>query len=157
MYEGKAMKTNEISYKIIKRDYIIVNVVVGGACLFLFGFMLLQRYDILPTLPCIMHALLHIYCPGCGGTRALFSLLHGRILASLLYNPAVITGGLMILYYEVGVLLTLLRKDGRYYFTRSLKLVYAYLIMVVTFAVVRDYLLLVQHIDLIKDVASKFL
>ncbi|MBQ1546863.1 MAG: DUF2752 domain-containing protein [Lachnospiraceae bacterium] len=40
--------------------------------------------------PCIFHYLTGYYCPGCGGTRALIALLHGRILTSLRYNPLTI-------------------------------------------------------------------
>lgn len=36
------------------------------------------------------------YCPGCGGTRAVRELLHGRFLKSLYYHPFV---GYMLIYY----------------------------------------------------------
>lgn len=38
-------------------------------------------------LPCLFQMITGLYCPGCGGTRAALSLLHGQILRSLLYNP----------------------------------------------------------------------
>ncbi|WP_228461301.1 DUF2752 domain-containing protein [Gordonia spumicola] len=36
--------------------------------------------------PCPTKTFLHIDCPGCGSTRALYSLLHGDIQAALAYN-----------------------------------------------------------------------
>ena len=30
-----------------------------------------------------------VYCPGCGGTRAVIALAHGRLMESLYYHPAV--------------------------------------------------------------------
>ena len=36
---------------------------------------------------CIMHRLLHIYCPLCGGTRAMVALCQGKLLLSLAYHP----------------------------------------------------------------------
>lgn len=36
---------------------------------------------------CIIHNLLHIYCPLCGGTRAMVALVRGHIWQSLCYNP----------------------------------------------------------------------
>ncbi len=35
---------------------------------------------------CLFHALTGLYCPGCGGTRALYWLLHGEFFRSLRYN-----------------------------------------------------------------------
>lgn len=52
-------------------------------------------------MPCILHSLTGYYCPGCGGTRAVLSLMHGDLLRSFLYHPfvpyaAVICGWFML-------------------------------------------------------------
>lgn len=39
--------------------------------------------------PCLFHLLTGYYCPGCGGTRAVKALLHGRILLAVYYHPFV--------------------------------------------------------------------
>ena len=39
---------------------------------------------------CIFHGMTGYYCPGCGGTRAVAALLHGKILTSLYYHPVVV-------------------------------------------------------------------
>ena len=52
----------------------------------LFYFVLLPHIS-LP--PCVLHEYFDLYCPGCGGTRACISLLHGHILQSLWYHPLV--------------------------------------------------------------------
>ncbi len=36
--------------------------------------------------PCPFHALTGLYCPGCGSTRALYSLVHGDVAAAWRYN-----------------------------------------------------------------------
>ena len=36
---------------------------------------------------CLIHDVLHLYCPGCGGTRAIVALLRGQWLHSLRCNP----------------------------------------------------------------------
>lgn len=51
--------------------------------------------------PCMLHLLTGYYCPGCGGTRAVFSLLEAKPLQSFAYHPivlytAVIGGWFMI-------------------------------------------------------------
>lgn len=39
---------------------------------------------------CITWSVLGIYCPGCGGTRAVEALLQGHFLQSLWYHPLVV-------------------------------------------------------------------
>jgi hypothetical protein len=44
-----------------------------------------EQYSFYPVCP--VYRYLHIYCPGCGSTRALAALLHGRIIDAMHYNP----------------------------------------------------------------------
>ncbi len=55
----------------------------------------------LPAFPCVFKTMFGIYCPGCGGTRAVIALLKGHVIRALWYHPlvpyaAVIGGGFMI-------------------------------------------------------------
>lgn len=36
--------------------------------------------------PCIFHSLTNLYCPGCGSTRGVYSLIHGDIITALRCN-----------------------------------------------------------------------
>ena len=51
----------------------------------------------IPSMPCFFDRVFGMYCPGCGGTRALTALLHGRVLEAVGYHPlipyAVVVGG----------------------------------------------------------------
>ena len=40
--------------------------------------------------PCLFRAVTKIYCPGCGGTRAVYLLLTGHPVLSFLYHPIVL-------------------------------------------------------------------
>lgn len=40
--------------------------------------------------PCVFHRLSGLYCPGCGGTRAVKALLDGRLVECFLYHPFVL-------------------------------------------------------------------
>ncbi|MGI6004882.1 MAG: DUF2752 domain-containing protein [Christensenellales bacterium] len=65
---------------------LLILALMAGALL-LFGVYLLdpaKREG--PTLPCATYTLFRIYCPGCGMTRAVSSVLHGRFLQALRYN-----------------------------------------------------------------------
>ena len=43
----------------------------------------------LSVFPCFFYHVLGIYCPGCGGTRAIGALLQGKPLLSFWYHPLV--------------------------------------------------------------------
>jgi hypothetical protein len=47
-----------------------------------------EQYAFYPTCPILRST--HLYCPGCGATRALAALLHGRIIEALHYNPLMV-------------------------------------------------------------------
>ena len=54
-----------------------------------------MRHYILPMLErlpwsCVLYRLFGVYCPGCGGTRAVNALLHGHFIMSLWYHPLII-------------------------------------------------------------------
>lgn len=46
-----------------------------------------------------------IQCPGCGGTRAMYSLLHGDIVTSITMNPLVVAGYLAVAISLAGVVI----------------------------------------------------
>lgn len=140
----------KIDYRIIQKDFMIVNIAIGIMILVTFGVMLLQQLNILPSFPCGLRQLFGVYCPGCGGTRALFALFHGHFLRSLVCNPAIILGGLLILYYEAGVILTLVKKNGKRYFYYKKWPLYLYLTVVMLFAVIRDILLVKFQLDMLE-------
>lgn len=41
-------------------------------------------------MPCLFHLMTGLYCPGCGGTRAVKYLLQGDWKNSLIYHPFVL-------------------------------------------------------------------
>ena len=54
---------------------------------------------------CLLHDFVHLYCPGCGGTRAAVALLYGQIGHSLKCNP--LTAYLipfLLLFYHIHLL-----------------------------------------------------
>jgi len=70
----------------IARMRIVVGASLAGAAV-LYRFPP-ERYDFYPQCPVFRY--LHVYCPGCGATRALAALLHARIAEALDYNALVV-------------------------------------------------------------------
>lgn len=50
-------------------------------------------------MPCIFHKMTGFYCPGCGGTRAVLSLLKGEVLLSFCYHPLVLYTVVIYLWF----------------------------------------------------------
>jgi hypothetical protein len=59
---------------------IALGVTAMGAAAVLF-FLDPSRHGFYPA--CLFHTLTGLYCPGCGGTRAVYQLLHGHVLSAL--------------------------------------------------------------------------
>lgn len=60
--------------------------------------------------PCVLYSVLGIYCPGCGGTRSVESLLHGDFLQSLIYHPVVPYTAILLICYMSSHTLNILSK-----------------------------------------------
>lgn len=78
----------------------------AGIGLYLAGCEIEQSGNIPPVLrlPCLFHDLLHLYCPGCGGTRAFLALLKGNYVRAIQYNP--------FFCYLTGIYLWYLIQEG---------------------------------------------
>lgn len=50
--------------------------------------LFISHYIIIPE--CMIYRVTDIYCPACGGSRAVIALLEGRIIDSLHYHPLVL-------------------------------------------------------------------
>lgn len=75
-----------------------VFLIIGCIGMLLYFKLILPNFDVFP---CVLNRMFGIYCPGCGGTRAIFALFQGQLLQSLWYHPlvlytVVIFGGFMV-------------------------------------------------------------
>lgn len=60
--------------------------------------------------PCSLYSLFGLYCPGCGGTRAINFLMHGQLLKSLFYHPVVPYTAILVVCYLVSHTLNIITK-----------------------------------------------
>jgi hypothetical protein len=72
--------------------------IVGGLVLY---WMTPEKAWWLP--PCMFHRFTGLYCPGCGTTRGLHALLHGRVLAALRFNGLTVSAVPLLIYGVVNV------------------------------------------------------
>jgi len=68
----------------LRANTLLGMLVLGGGVLYKFS---PQDYHFYPVCP--YYALTHLLCPGCGGTRALYYLLHGNVSEAMHYNALV--------------------------------------------------------------------
>lgn len=101
-------------------------------------------------LPCILYTLTGVYCPGCGGTRAVQFLFQGHLLKALIYHPLVfytaIVGGWFMLSQTIERLSMHKFPIGMKYHDNYL---WAAIIIVIANFILKNFFLFVLHIDLL--------
>jgi hypothetical protein len=70
----------------------------GGATAFLYTIDP-NRHSVYPQ--CLLYNATGVYCAGCGATRAIYALLHGRVIEAL-HDNALFIAALPLLLYVVG-------------------------------------------------------
>lgn len=95
---------------------------------------------------CSFQAVTHLYCPGCGGTRATYYLLHGRFIKSFFMNPFVLYYATAYVIFMTNTLLVkFTKKIGFIKYPVSIT-IYVGLGLLLVQWVVRNWLWLAFHI-----------
>lgn len=101
---------------------------------------------------CPFHKYLHLYCPGCGGTRAMDAFLQGKFLTSILYHPFIFYVAMVFVYYYIAGAYTFLKKkDGRIYYKIPTWVLVAAVVLLLVFFVIRNVLLVYGKVDFLQD------
>lgn len=90
-------------------------------------------------IPCIFHRITKLYCPGCGMTRAIFSLLNLNIKQAIRNNILVVLVMPFIVIYVINyayVWINDLKKDPSKIFPKGLW--YSLLIITLLFGIIRN-------------------
>lgn len=103
--------------------------------------------------PCFLNRYCHLYCPGCGGTRAAFALLHGKVISSILYNPIPLYFEGLFLYYYIGTTLAVCSKGRKVYFKPGWWMVVIFVLLLVWTFGIRNVLAVKYGMDYIGEVA----
>ncbi len=121
-------------------------VVFGYAALFTFC----EERGI-PLFACVLKERLGIYCPGCGGSRALLALLRFDLLSSLRYYPAMLPLALLLSDLYVRVLLAAAVGKDSFVRTFRYRAFYGIFAIVLLTFLARNVLWLGFDIDVLGD------
>lgn len=101
-------------------------------------------------LPCILHSMTGLYCPGCGGTRAVFLLLSGHPLKSFFYHPIVLYTAVLYGWYMISTTVDYITKEKYGLAMRYHNgYLWAALVLVVLNGIIKNAALLLFHVQLI--------
>ena len=128
------------------KNLIIANVIVLFAVI---GFVLLSKYVTdKEGYECSFYSLIHLYCPACGGTRALYALARLDIIASIRYNVTVPCGGFVYAYYNVRGFIAAIKNNTEYFAKQKYTLCIVLAVVLVLNFIIKNTLLLVWGIDI---------
>ena len=101
---------------------------------------------------CSLVEVAHMYCPGCGGTRAVYALLRLDIISAIRYNISVPFGAFVYLYYDIGALVAIISGNDKYWKNQKFILIYIFIGILLLNFLVRNILLWGFGIDVIGDI-----
>ena len=101
---------------------------------------------------CVVQQTLHIYCPGCGGSRSLRALLSFDFLKSFTLYPPILISAVAVLDYDVRLLVALLKKKASLISSYKFKIFLIIPISIILTFLVRNLLLLGFGIDTVGDI-----
>jgi hypothetical protein len=81
-----------------RAQIVLASCACGGVSAFLYA-VDPTRHAVYPQ--CLLYNTTGIYCAGCGATRAIHALLHGRVLEAV-HDNALFVAALPLLFYMVG-------------------------------------------------------
>lgn len=115
-------------------------------------FLLIAFWN-LPIFNCVSYKFLHLYCPLCGGTRAIFALLELDLISALKYNPFLFYLAFAAVAYDVKACIWVFKgKDGA--FDLPSWLIWLTVVLFVMFLVGRNLLMIAWGIDPIGDLVT---
>lgn len=116
-----------------------------------FAVVKLTDYQIFRYVPgCSFHRLTGLYCPGCGGTRSVFLLLHGKIWKSFCYHPFVPYTACLGGWFMISQTIERISR-GKIKIALRFREVYLWiaLALIVVNCLVKNLSLLIWHVDLL--------
>lgn len=108
------------------------------------------RLSLTGRIPCLFRAITGLYCPGCGGTRAVLALLTGHPVKSFLYHPLVLYCAVLGAAFAVSMARSLWTKDKKCRLELTSRYVYGGLFLTAANFLIKNVLLIAAGIDVLR-------
>ena len=106
------------------------------------------------AIPCLLRTFTGYYCPGCGGTRAVWALLHLQLWRSFCYHPMVPYGAALYVWF---MLSHTIEKLSHHRLRIGMKWnplwLWIALVLLLLNVLVKDGALLLFHVDLLQIIS----
>jgi hypothetical protein len=135
--------------KLTKKLLILINLCLFGGLVL---FVALSQIAIAQDLKCTFATMMHMYCPGCGGTRAVYALLHFDIVSAIRYNILVPYMLVLYFYYNISAIIFIKRGGDEFWTKKRFIPIYVFVAIMLLNFVLRNILLWGFGIDLIGDI-----
>lgn len=135
-----------------KRFFILLHAGILAAILLFPVYLFLT--DLLPDrIPeCFLHDFLFLYCPFCGGTRALGALLKLQVVDAFLYNPLVVLMAVFAIAVDLRAFVRLRRGEREIYPIPNWAWILS-LVILIFYGVLRNFLMIRYGYDPLGDLA----
>lgn len=100
--------------------------------IFLATFYIKYAYKFIDIPTCIIYETFGIYCPGCGATRAVYSLYSGEILKSIYYNPLIVYLIIIDFWYLLTEGVSKFSKKENKFFIKRINLYLYFAVIILT-------------------------
>lgn len=100
---------------------------------------------------CMFKQTFHLYCPGCGGTRAIEALLNLQPLVSFLYHPMIIYIVIWLGFFYIKIGIQIKKQKGLADFYISLLPLWGLPVLLILFFFMRNLLLVYCNVDFIGE------
>lgn len=105
-------------------------------------FMVIMKINVSDIIgPCMFHAITGLYCPGCGGTRAVISFIKCDFIRSFYYHPVVPYAGFMYILFMIRGTIAMFSKEKYPYMKFSFIYIYIGIAIIIVQFIIKNILL----------------
>lgn len=119
--------------KIVKKNLLIFLVLLIALLVYL---LIGSRFNIF--IPCPIHEITNLYCPGCGVTRMLLAIINGDFYQAFRYNPLLFCLIPFLIFYYGNVIYSYYRKKENLFLRFEPQLWYFLIFLFILYGVVRN-------------------